>query len=115
MGSVVEINPAYKNPKENTTEHFQMVITHRYISPDKDDNFFEYAGVPYPTGMLQGDKMLFFTQRSIRKVIHKGYSDIRDRKFIMAVKKALIIDKGTYSVSFTDKYKNQFFKNDKKG
>ena len=66
LGSLVELNIGYKNSKENKTEQFQMVITHRFISPEGEKDYFEYGGIPYPTGMLQGDKVLFFTNRSIR-------------------------------------------------
>lgn len=105
LGSLVELNLGYTNPKNNRTEQIQMVITHRFISPEGENDYFEYGGIPYPTGMPRGDKVLFFTNRSVKNVIHKGYTDIKDKQFIIAVKKSLLIDKNVKSVSFSDNYK----------
>ncbi len=105
LGSLVELNLGYKNPKENRTDQLQMIITHRFISPEGESDYFEYGGIPYPTGMPQGDKVLFFTNRSVKNVIHKGYTDLKDRQFVIAVKNALLIEKNVKSVSFSDNYK----------
>lgn len=105
LGSLVELNLSYKNPKESKIDQLQIVITHRFISPEGESDYFEYGGIPYPTGMLQGDKVLFFTNRSVKNIKHKGYTDLKDKQFIIAVKNALLIEKGVKSMSFSDNYK----------
>ena len=40
--------------------------------------FFDYAGVPYPNGMV-GDRIAYFDHDAIARVFFTGYSDDEDK------------------------------------
>lgn len=43
--------------------------------------FFDYAGVPYPEGVV-GDQVAYFNAETITKVVFKGYSDVDDENAV---------------------------------
>lgn len=69
LGSIVVLNGSVK----------KMMITARgLIAPVGEENkVFDYGGIFYPEGVM-GDKMAFFNQKDIYKVVFQGYSDADD-------------------------------------
>lgn len=69
LGSIVVLNGSVK----------KMMITARgLIAPVGEENkVFDYGGIFYPEGVI-GDKMAFFNQKDIYKVVFQGYSDADD-------------------------------------
>ena len=69
LGSIVVLNGSVK----------KMMITARgLMAPVGEENkVFDYGGIFYPEGVM-GDKMAFFNQKDIYKVVFQGYSDADD-------------------------------------
>lgn len=69
LGSIVVLNGSVK----------KMMITARgLIAPVGEENkVFDYGGIFYPEGVM-GEKMAFFNQKDIYKVVFQGYSDADD-------------------------------------
>ena len=69
LGSIVVLNGSVK----------KMMITARgLMAPVGEENkVFDYGGIFYPEGVM-GDKMAFFNQKYIYKVVFQGYSDADD-------------------------------------
>ncbi len=43
--------------------------------------FFDYGGVPYPTG-LAGDQMAYFQHSAIENIVFEGFSDTDDEQAV---------------------------------
>ena len=50
-------------------------------STDKEEKIYDYIACVYPLGYVSLDKMLFFNNKDIEEVIHKGYSDKEEKGF----------------------------------
>lgn len=61
----------------------KIVITSRglIVNNNGEEMFFDYAGVPYPEGVIN-DRLLYFNHDGIAKVIFEGYSDGDDEIFV---------------------------------
>lgn len=69
LGSVVVL--------EGGTQRLIIVGRGLNVRAEDDVYFFDYAGVPYPNGMV-GDRMAYFDHETIEKVFFTGYSDDED-------------------------------------
>lgn len=69
LGSVVYLKEGNK----------KLVIVARGLVAKNGDGFilFDYGGVPYPEGLVD-DKMAYFQQDAISKVVFEGYKDLDD-------------------------------------
>lgn len=47
------------------------------VANEGETYFFDYGGVPYPTGIV-GDRMAYFNQDAISRVFFRGYADDQD-------------------------------------
>lgn len=110
LGSVVELTMGYKN---DNNEQIELIITQRFVLPKEDriSYYFEYGGVFYPTGMLGEEKVICFTNRSIKKVIFRGLKDEKEEQFIIVLKNGTIIENDYKSISFSDKNPYLYQKN----
>jgi len=52
---------------------------------EQDGSEFDYAGVIYPLGYLDDESIVFFNSEAIDEVIHMGYSDDEEVKFVKEV------------------------------
>lgn len=82
LGSIVLLEGAFK----------KLLITSRGLVVKNNDKelFFDYAGVPYPEGLVD-DKIAYFNHDNIAKVVFKGFSDDDDKIAIDNINK--FIDK----------------------
>ncbi len=47
------------------------------VANEGETYFFDYGGVPYPTGLI-GNRMAYFNHDAIERVFFKGYTDDQD-------------------------------------
>ncbi|SEQ34424.1 hypothetical protein SAMN02910369_01610 [Lachnospiraceae bacterium NE2001] len=66
LGSIVLLNGGIQ----------KLLVTSRGLVVNNKGNelFFDYAGVPYPEGLI-GEKIFYFNHENIAKVVFTGYSD----------------------------------------
>ncbi len=57
----------------------KLLITSRGLIVNKDDEevFYDYAGVPYPEGLVS-DTLVYFNHDGVVKVVFEGYHDEDD-------------------------------------
>lgn len=93
LGSVVELNPLYFLPEQQTSSAAKIVITKRYTVPTGYQTFFPYGGVVYPVGEMKKDAILYFTEPLITNVIHMGFKDEMEEAFELLMKEELVVEK----------------------
>ncbi len=101
LGTVVDLNKEYFKDllPDMNGEPIRVVIMNRF-TPLTNELFFYYTGVIYPVGNNGTNiSMVNFSPIAIEKVVHMGYSDEQDTKFIGIEKKRLLIDMGMHSTS----------------
>lgn len=79
LGSVVIIEGGYR----------KYVIVARALQVDihGENVFFDYGACFYPDGVV-GDKVMYFQNTDVKKVIFEGYSDEDDKMMVENIKKA---------------------------
>lgn len=104
LGTVEELTMGFQKEINDKNEQIQLIITQRFVLPkeDKSKYYFEYGGVFYPTGMLSEEKVICFTNRSVKRVIFRGFKDDKEELFIIMVKNGTIIENDHKSISFSD-------------
>ena len=102
LGSVVELRPeVFKDvlPIDQIDELF-VVITYRYV-PYTENSYVQYVGSIYPVGNLGVIKSdLHFTHKTVKSVLHRGYSDEKELAYLYQVKKSLIVEDNYHSTGF---------------
>ncbi|PAD85364.1 hypothetical protein CHH55_23910 [Niallia circulans] len=101
LGSVVELNPLYFLPEQQTSSAAKIVITKRYTVPTGYQTFFPYGGVVYPVGEMKKDAILYFTEPLITNVIHMGFKDEMEEAFELLMKEELVVEKKMTSIEFS--------------
>ncbi len=66
----------------------KLIITSRglVVQHNGEEVFFDYAGVPYPQGLISDD-LLYFNHEDIAKVIFEGYKDDDDTVIVGNINK----------------------------
>ena len=79
LGSVVKL------PETNIL----LVVTGRMQkSSEFDDETFDYAGIPFPTGFENSNQGALFNAEDIEKVIFMGYSNVLEQQWAQELSKA---------------------------
>lgn len=77
LGSIVYL-------KEGTKKI--MIVARGLVAKNGEGHvYFDYGGVLYPEGIVD-DKMAYFQQESISKVVFEGYSDLDDEATIEKIR-----------------------------
>lgn len=69
LGSVVLV--------KGTDTKFMIIARAMCIHVGNEDKLFDYGACPFPTGII-GDKVVYFNQKEIEKILFQGYSDDDD-------------------------------------
>lgn len=113
LGTVVDINTKYLKhiiPTEDN-ESIRVVILNRFTMLT-NEMFFYYTGVIYPIGNMGTDVgMIYFSPVTINKVVHMGYTDDKDKEFVLNKKKELLLDMGLHSTSIVTKNEEELVYN----
>lgn len=66
----------------------KLIITSRglVVNHNGEEVFFDYAGVPYPQGLISDD-LLYFNHEDIAKVVFEGYKDDDDAVIVGNINK----------------------------
>lgn len=65
-----------------------------YLPKGIDENFRDYMGVPYPTGLMSMEDVKAFNKEDIKKVIFEGNKEnLLFQKFIEKINKDELFDK----------------------
>lgn len=46
---------------------------------------YDYVGVPYPEGFINGESMILFQHEDIESIIYLGFADIERQAFLVAL------------------------------
>ncbi|MBC8060456.1 MAG: DUF4176 domain-containing protein [Clostridiaceae bacterium] len=105
LGTVVELKKQYLENivSKDKIENARVVIVNRFIFHNEIKTYFQYAGVVYPLGMFEKEKVIQFTSSLIEKVIYEGYSDEQEETYVYLMKKELILEKKMHSFGFSTK------------
>lgn len=77
LGSVVYLKEGNKKV---------LIIARGLVAKSGDGHvFFDYGGVPYPEGLVD-DKMAYFQNDAIAKVVFKGFTDLDDEATVEKIK-----------------------------
>lgn len=68
----------------------RITITYRFVK--SDNTYYTYAGVVYPVGNFNTDKIIKFTPTLIKKVLHRGYSDEQEDAYVYLMKNEYILE-----------------------
>lgn len=101
LGTVVELNPTYFNPGQESEEPTKVVITERFVGPKGYNSYFPYGGIVYPIGEMKKGAKVHFTEPLIQKIVHRGYQDEVEDAFVFLMKEEFIVDKNIYSIEFS--------------
>ena len=103
LGTVVDLKKEFlqKNIQISDIQNIRIIITHRFLYQENDKAYFPYAGVVYPVGMFDGNKLINFTPAMIDTVVHKGYSDAQEEAYVYMMKQELILEEGMHSYGFS--------------
>lgn len=71
VGTVVRLEDAEKR---------LMIIG--ILQKNNDSKIYDYMGVPYPEGFLDGDNLFLFNHKDVADVSFLGYDDIERQAFI---------------------------------
>lgn len=73
LGSIVFLNGGIQ----------KVLVISRAINVRRGDQtfFFDYAGVPYPEGLIS-DRVAYFNNEDIAKVVFEGYRDSDDEMMV---------------------------------
>lgn len=68
----------------------KLIIISRALEVKNGDEtfFFDYGAVTYPIGLIE-DKMAYFNNENISKVIAEGYADVEDENFVETINEYL--------------------------
>lgn len=79
LGSIVNIEGGYR----------KYVIVARGLQVDihGEKKFFDYGAAFYPDGVT-GDRVMYFQNKDVRKVIFEGFSDDDDKLMVESIIKA---------------------------
>lgn len=102
LGTVVELNPTYFKPSEQTDEPTKVVITERFIAPTGYNSYFPYGGVIYPIGEMTKEAKVYFTKPLIKQIVHRGFADNMEDAFVFLMKEEFIVDKNLNSIEFSE-------------
>lgn len=113
LGTVVSLKKEYLNNifRESEIKEVYFVITHRFISNESTNVYFQYAGVPFPIGNLGMKEFFNFTSPLIDEVIYSGYSNNQEVAFVYMMKRELILEKEYKSIGFASKEERNEFQN----
>lgn len=97
LGSVVIIDGGYRK--------FMIIARALQVNIKGKNHFFDYGACFYPEGLV-GDKVMYFQNSDIKKVVFEGYSDDDDKMMIENIAKAF----GDQNLIHADtkKLKNEF-------
>ncbi|MEI3614504.1 DUF4176 domain-containing protein [Pseudogracilibacillus sp. SO30301A] len=101
LGTVVELNPTYFKPSEQSEEPTRVVITERFIAPTGYNSYFPYGGIIYPIGEMTKEAKVYFTKPLIKQVVHRGFADNIEDAFVYLMKEEFIVDKNLNSIEFS--------------
>ncbi len=59
-----------------------MIMGYAQSKADMPDSFYDYAGCPFPQGIIAPDKTLLFNQENVEKVYYVGYMDVNSTRFL---------------------------------
>lgn len=93
LGSIVLLNGGIQ----------KLMITSRGLVVDQNGKnvFFDYAGVPYPDGLIS-DQIVYFNHATIAKVIFEGYRDDDDIVIVDNINKYLEEHPSVERIDFRD-------------
>jgi hypothetical protein len=111
LGTVADLKKEYmqNHIPVNEIENIRVVITDRFLYREDDTAYFPYAGVVYPVGMFDNNK-IHFTPAMIEKVVYKGFSDRQDETYIYLMKQELILEKSMHSYGFSTEEERDILK-----
>ncbi|WP_040214622.1 DUF4176 domain-containing protein [Clostridium polynesiense] len=104
LGSVVELNTNFIKEifgEEQIEKSLKIVITHRFLFKEGEKEYFPYAGVRYPIGTYDNDKMIHFTSAAIEKILQRGFRDIEEEAYICVMKNEMLAKNDMYSIGFS--------------
>lgn len=101
LGTVVELDPNYFKPDEQSSTPTKVVITGRFIAPQNYNSYFPYAGVVYPLGEIKKGSQIYFTKPLIQSIVHLGFQDDMEKAFEILMKEELIVEKDLKSIEFS--------------
>ncbi len=101
LGTVVELNPTYFKPNEQSEEPTKVVITERFIAPTGYNSYFPYGGIIYPIGEMTKEAKVYFTKPLIKQIVHRGFADKTEDAFVFLMKEEFIVDKNLNSIEFS--------------
>jgi hypothetical protein len=102
LGSVVELRKeVFKDILPiDEIEDLYVVITYRYV-PYTENSYVQYVGSLYPVGNLGAIKNdLHFNHKTVKRVLQRGYSDVKEIAYLYQVKKNLIVEENFHSTGF---------------
>lgn len=108
LGTVVDIRKdIYRDSEKSTGVHvddfddFRMVITHRFLGSN-GKMYYPYAGVAYPTGMLDSKEVFYFTRPMVDEIVQLGFQDEKELQFQFLMKNELIIENGMRTAGYAE-------------
>ena len=101
QGTLVELDlEKIKVPNPYSTQLF-VVITKRFLG-DENGPFYQYGGELYPTGNYGTGKILSFTPKTIKQVVHKGYESEIDNQFVYEIMDEVVVKQHRLSMGFVE-------------
>ena len=79
LGSIVIIEGGYRK--------YVIVARALQVNVNGENQFFDYGACFYPDGIV-GNKVNYFQNKDVKKVIFEGYSDSDDQMMVENIKKA---------------------------
>lgn len=79
LGSVVIIEGGYRK--------YLIMSRALQVNVNGENHFFDYGACFYPEGLI-GDKVMYFQNKDISKVVFEGYSDEDDKMMVDNITKA---------------------------
>ena len=79
LGSVVIIDGGYRK--------FMVIQRGIQVNVNGKSHFFDYGACLYPEGLI-GDKIMYFQNSDVKKIISEGYSDEDDKMMVENIAKA---------------------------